>query len=148
MLDTIPGVGRTAAEQIVAEIGTEGGQFASAAHLASWAKVCPGNNESAGKRRSGRTGQGNRWLRRRAGASGVGGGEGQGLAASGRVSPLVGRRGAKRAILAVAHRILAAAYYILRERVPYRAPAARPADAQRTARVLKRMLTRIEQSGL
>ncbi|HZG66405.1 MAG TPA: IS110 family transposase [Herpetosiphonaceae bacterium] len=63
LLDTITGVGQTAAEQIVAEIGTDMGRFASAAHLASWAKVCPGNHESAGKRRSGKTGQGNRWLR-------------------------------------------------------------------------------------
>jgi transposase len=63
VLDTIPGVGRLAAEQIVAEIGTDMGRFASAAHLASWAKVCPGNNESAGKRRSGATGQGNHWLK-------------------------------------------------------------------------------------
>jgi transposase len=147
LLDTIPGVGRTAAEQIVAEIGTEMGQFASAAHLASWAKVCPGNDESAGKRRSGRTGQGNRWLRTVLVQAAWAAVKVKDSHLAGVYHRLAGRRGAKRAILAVAHRILVAAYYILRERVPYRAPAAAPADAQRAARALKRMLTRIEQLG-
>ena len=61
--DEIPGIGRRIAEQLVAEIGTDMSRFPSAAHLASWAKLCPGNHESAGKRLSGKTGQGNRWLR-------------------------------------------------------------------------------------
>jgi transposase len=58
LLDTVPGVDRRAAEVIVAEIGPDMGQFPTAAHLASWAGVCPGNNESAGKQRSGRTRKG------------------------------------------------------------------------------------------
>jgi transposase len=62
-LDTIPGVGRRTAEILVAEIGTDMGRFPTAAHLASWAGMCPGSDESAGKRRSGRTRKGNRWLR-------------------------------------------------------------------------------------
>jgi transposase len=64
-LDTIPGIDRRAAEVIVAEIGPDMGQFPTPAHLASWAGVCPGNNESAGKHRSGRTRKGPRvagWL--------------------------------------------------------------------------------------
>jgi transposase len=147
LLDTIPGVGRTAAEQIIAEIGTDMGQFASAAQLASWAKMCPGNNESAGKRRSGRTGQGNRWLRSVLVQTAWAAVKVKDAPLAGVYHRLAGRRGVKRAIFAVAHRILIAAYYILRERVPYRAPAARPADAQRAARTLRRMLTRIEQLG-
>jgi transposase len=147
LLDTIPGVGRTAAEQIIAEIGTQMGQFASAAHLASWAKVCPGNDESAGKRRSGRTGQGNRWLRSVLVQTAWAAVKVKDSQLAGVYHRLAGRRGAKRAILAVAHRILIAAYYVLRDRVPYRAPSTVPADAQRTARALKRMLTRIEQLG-
>ena len=63
LLVTIPGVGRTTAELLIAEVGTDMARFGSAARLASWAKVCPGNNESAGKRYSGRTGHGNAWLR-------------------------------------------------------------------------------------
>src|SRR5918997_1808897 len=63
LLVTIPGVGRTTAELLIAEVGTDMQRFGSASRLARWAKVCPGNNESAGKRYSGRTGQGNAWLR-------------------------------------------------------------------------------------
>ncbi len=62
LLDTIPGIDQRAAEVIVAEIGPDMGQFPSAAHLAWWAGVCPGNNESAGKRKSGRTRKGSKWL--------------------------------------------------------------------------------------
>ena len=62
-LETIPGVGAAAAEVIVAEIGTDMTQFPTAGHLASWAGLCPGNNESAGKRRSGKTTKGSQWLR-------------------------------------------------------------------------------------
>lgn len=72
LLDTIPGVGRRIAEHLVAEIGPTVDAFQSAAHLASWAGVCPGNNESAGKRLSGRTRPGNVWLCKRAGGSGLG----------------------------------------------------------------------------
>ena len=141
MLDTITGVGQTAAEQIVAEIGTDMGRFASAGHLASWAKVCPGNHESAGKRRSGKTGQGNRWLRTVLVQAAWAAVKVKDSQLAGVYHRLAGRRGVKRAILAVAHRILVAAYSMLRDRVAYRAPAARPADAQRTARMLQCMLT-------
>jgi transposase len=61
-LDTIPGVGKRAAESMLAEIGVDMSVFPTAAHLASWAGRCPGNNVTGGKRRSGRTRQGNRWL--------------------------------------------------------------------------------------
>jgi transposase len=147
LLDTITGVGQTAAEQMVAEIGTDMDRFASAGHLASWAKVCPGNHESAGKRRSGKTGQGNRWLRSvlvQAAWAAVKVKDSHLASVDHR---LAGRRGVKRAILAVAHRILVAAYYILRDRVPYREPGAPPADEQRKAQVLNRMLKRIEKLG-
>lgn len=62
-LDLIPGVGRRTSEELLAEIGTDMTRFPTAAHLASWARICPGNNESAGKRKSSHIGQGNRWLR-------------------------------------------------------------------------------------
>jgi transposase len=62
-LDTIPGVGRRVAEIIIAEIGLDMARFPTAAHLASWAGMCPGNNESAGKRKSGKTRKGDTWLR-------------------------------------------------------------------------------------
>ena len=65
LLDTIPGVGREGAEMLVAEIGTDMSRFPSAGHLAAWAGLAPGNNESAGKRRSGKTRKGDPWLRTR-----------------------------------------------------------------------------------
>jgi transposase len=147
VLDTIPGVGQLAAEQIVAEIGTDMGRFASAAHLASWAKVCPGNNESAGKRRSGATGQGNRWLRTVLIQAAWAAVKVKDCHLASVYHRLAGRRGAKRAIMAVAHRILVAAYYMIRDHVPYQEPGAPPADEQRKAQVLSRMLKRIEKLG-
>ncbi|RIK34531.1 MAG: IS110 family transposase, partial [Chloroflexi bacterium] len=100
LLDTIPGVGQRLAEQLLAEIGPNMNRFPTEAHIASWAKLSPGNNESAGKRYSGRTGHGNRWLR----SSLV-----QAAHAAIKVKDtylrsfyyrLAGRRGAKRAIVA------------------------------------------------
>jgi transposase len=146
-LDTVPGVGRTMAEVFVAEIGTDMRRFASAGHLSSWARVSPGNNESAGKRYSGRTGPGNSWLR----SSLV-----QAAHAAVRVKDsyfaqvyrrLVGRRGVKKAIMAVAHRILIAVYYILLRHEPYRAPGAPASDDQRKERLVNGMLQRIERLG-
>ena len=147
LLDTIPGVGRTAAEQIVAEIGTDMERFASAAHLASWAKVCPGNNESAGKRRSGATGQGKRWLRTVVVQAAWAAVKVKDSHLASVYHRLAGRRGVKKAIMAVAHRILVAAYYMLREQEPYREPGAPPADGQRKVQVLNRMVKRIEKLG-
>ena len=135
------------AEVLIAEIGTDMRRFASAAHLASWARVSPGNNESAGKRRSGRTGPGNTWLR----SSLV-----QAAHAAVRVKDsyfaqvyrrLAGRRGVKKAIMAVAHRILIAVYYILLRHEPYRAPGASVIDEQRQEQLLNRMLRRIAKLG-
>lgn len=147
LLDTIPGVGRTTAELIVAEIGTDMQRFESAAQLASWAKVCPGNHESAGKRSSGKTGTGNRWLRSglvRATHAAVKVKEAHLAAVYHRV---VGRRGAKKAIIAVAHRIVTTAYYLLLHHEPYCEPGARPVDDQRKTRLLNHMLQRLETLG-
>jgi transposase len=147
LLDTITGVGQTAAEQIVGEIGTDMGRFASAGHLASWAKVCPGNHESAGKRRSGKTGPGNRWLRSVLIQAAWAAVKVKDSHLARVYQRLVGRRGVKRAIVAVAHRILVAAYYVLRNHVPYREPGTPSCDAARTAKRLNRLLASIEQLG-
>jgi transposase len=119
LLDTIPGVGPRIAEIVVAEIGLVMEQFGNPRRLARWARLAPGNNESAGKRFSGRTGTGNRALRSalvQAAHAAVKVKECYLAKVYGR---LVGRRGKKRAIIAVAHRILHAAYYVLSFREPY-----------------------------
>ncbi len=121
--------------------------FRSAGHLCSWAKVCPGNHQSAGKRYSGKTGQGNHWLRTVLIQAAWAAVKVKDSYLAQVYHRLAGRRGPKKAILAVAHRILTAAYYMLREHVSYREPGAPPRDEQRKARLLNRMLHRIEQLG-
>ena len=147
LLDTIPGIGQRLAQQLVAEIGTDMSRFPSEAHIASWAKLSPGNNESAGKRHSGRTGHGNRWLR----TSLI-----QAAHAAIKVKNtylrsfyyrLAGRRGAKRAIVAVAHRILIAAYHMLVRHEPYKELGATYLDERNKTKLVKRMTRRIEQLG-
>ena len=147
LLDTIPGIGRRAAEQILAEIGPDMSRFPTEAHLASWARLAPGNNESAGKRYSGRTGHGNRFLR----ACLV-----QAAQAAVRVKDsyfksfyyrLAGRRGVKRAIVAVAHRILTAAYFMLIRHEPFRELGATYLDERSRTRVVTGATRRLEQLG-
>ena len=111
-LDSIPGVGVTTAHAIIAEIGADMSQFPSAAHLASWAKMSPGHDESAGKRRSGRTGKGNRWLRSLLTESAHAAGRGKTYLAS-QYHRLLPRRGKKKAAIAVGHSILVIAYHLL-----------------------------------
>jgi transposase len=116
-LRTIPGVSDRLAEILIAETGADMSRFPTPQQLASWAGMCPGNNESAGKHFSGRTRKGDRWLR---------GALGEAAAArtkhtylSARYRRLAGRRGKKRAKVAVGHDILIAAWYIMRDGVDY-----------------------------
>ena len=114
-LDDIPGVGKRSAEIILAEIGQDMSRFPTAGHLSSWAGVCPGNNESAGKRRSGKTRKGNKTLKvilTQCAQAAVKRKDTFFYAQYQRISM---RRGKKRAILAVAHSILIAIYYMIKE---------------------------------
>jgi transposase len=119
LLDTIPGVDRRAAEVIVAEIGPDMGQFPTAAHLASWAGVCPGNNESAGKHRSGRTRKGSKWLGGCLSEVAKAASRTKGTYLNAQYHRLRGRRGPGKATMAVAHSVLVIAYHILDQGVPY-----------------------------
>jgi len=147
LLDTIPGIGVTTAEKLVAEIGTDMSRFPSEAHLASWAKLCPGNNESAGKRHSGRTGKGNPWLKGALTEAAHGAVRVKDCYLSAVYHRLVGRRGAKRATVAVAHHILVAAYYILLRREPYQDHGPMQLDDQRKNRLANRLRYRLEKLG-
>lgn len=119
LLDTIPGVDRRTAELLLAEIGTDMGRFPTAAHLASWAGLCPGNNESAGKRGPGTTRKGSKWLRAGLIESSNAAIRAKGNYFAAQYARLKGRRGHGRAIVAVAHSILVISYYILSRGQPY-----------------------------
>lgn len=147
LLDTIPGVNRRMAELLLAEIGADMSRFPSAAHLASWAKVSPGNNESAGKRYSGATGHGNRWLRTAIVQAAWAAVKVKKSYLSSFYHRLAGRRGAKRAIFAVAHRMLTAIYHMLTNREPYRDLGATYLDERNKTNLIKRTVRRLEQLG-
>ena len=146
LLDTIPGVGPELAEMLLADIGPDMSRFASAAHLASWAKVAPGNNESAGKRRSSSIGHGNHWLRSGLVQAAHAAVKRAGSHLHAVYRRLVARHGVKKAIIAVAHRLLIAIYHVLSKREPYReaegTTARRDADA-----AVKRLIRQGEQLG-
>ncbi len=119
LLDTIPGVGRQTAEQQVAEIGTDMRQFPDADPLASWAGMAPGNHESAGNRKSGKTRKGSRWLRASLVVAAQAAGRTKHTALGARYRALAARRGKKRAAVAVGHSILLLAYHLLTHHEPY-----------------------------
>jgi transposase len=132
LLDTIPGVGRETAEALIAEIGADMAQFPNAAHLASWAGMCPGNHETAGKRKGGTTRKGSRWLRATLVVAAHGAGRTKATALGARYRALAARRGKKRAAVAVGHAILVIAYQLLSRHVAYDDLALSPPPPQRT----------------
>jgi len=146
-LDEIPGVGRRTGEDILAEIGTDMARFPTAEHLASWAKVCPGNNESAGKRRAGSTGHGNPWLRPVLVQAAQAAAHTKGTYLAAQYHRLAGRRGAKRAIMAVAHTILVIIYHMLRRGTRYQDLGGNYFDERNKQRVVTSALRRIEALG-
>lgn len=125
LLQTIPGVSRQSAIGIVSEIGLDMSQFTSDKHLASWAGVCPGNNESAGKIRSARTTHGNTYLKTTLIEASWAASHTMNTYLSFKYHKLTQRRGKKKAAMAIAHHILTASYHILRDKLPYKEPALR-----------------------
>jgi transposase len=113
-LDEIPGFDKRAAQNVIAEIGTDMNRFPSEPHLASWAGLCPGNNESAGKRKSGHMTEGNKWLKRTLNQTAWAGSRAKTSYFRAQFQRLSHRRGAKRAAMAVAHSQLGTVYQLLR----------------------------------
>lgn len=146
-LDTIPGVGHRIAEELVVALGTDLSRFPSARHLASWARLCPGNNESAGKRRSGSTGHGNPWLREMLVEAAWGASHTRNTYLAAQYRRLAARRGAKRAALAVAHTILVTAYHIIREGTVYQDLGGNYFDERERDRTIRRAVHRLERLG-
>jgi transposase len=118
-LMTIPGIKRRNAEIIIAEIGIDMTRFPTPAHLASWAGICPGNNESAGKHRSGRTRKGDPWLCSALVEAGWSASRTRGTSMQVRFWRIAKRRGTDRAVVAVAHHLLVVIWFILNDRVTY-----------------------------
>jgi transposase len=147
LLQTIPGVGEVVAAAIVAEIGTDMSQFPSAKHLASWAGLCPGNKQSAGKRLGGRTTKGNVWLRAMLGEAAWSIAYARGSYLSAQYHRLARRRGKNKAAMAVAHSLLVIAYCVLRDQRPYAELGADYFDQRDAARIEHHHVKRLEQLG-
>jgi transposase len=119
-LQTIPGIGRAVAEVIIAETGGDMTRFPSAAHLASWAGVCPGHHESAGKRKSGKTRHGDRWLTGALGTAAMAAARTRDTTYLGaRYQRLASRLGKQKALVAIEHSILIAVWHMLTDDVDY-----------------------------
>lgn len=146
-LDSVPGVGQQLAERLVAELGPDVRDFPSAAHLASWAGLCPGNQISAGKRQSGRTTKGNVWLRAALIEAAWAAAHTKHTYLGALFRRLAARRGAKRAVVAVAHSILVSAYHILTTGTAYHELGETHFDERDKAGVLRHTTQRLERLG-
>jgi len=144
---TLPGFDQRSAQNVVAEIGADMDTFPSAQHLASWAGVCPGNNESAGKRKSGKTTKGNRWLGSALSQSAWAAARKKDSYFQAQYRRLAGRRGKKRAIVAVAHSLLTVIYHMLKDASEYRELGSHYFDKLNAHRLLPHLLKRIKDMG-
>jgi len=146
-LDAVPGIGRRNAEDILSEIGTDMSRFASAAHLASWARLCPANHESAGKRKAVGTGHGNRWLRSALTQAGLAAANKRDSYFRAHYQRLAARRGKKRAAIAVAHSLLVVIYHLLLHPRPYQDLGLLYFDERRQQSTINAAVRRIERLG-
>jgi transposase len=146
-LSTIPGIKRRLAEVILAEIGTDMSRFPSARHLASWAGICPGNNESAGKRLTGRTRKGSPWLRTALVEAAQAATRSKDCYLSAQFHRLTLRRGGKKAIVAVAHTLLVIVYHVLVEETDYQELGGNYFDERDRQAIQKQLVRRLEKLG-
>jgi transposase len=145
ILDSIPGIGRWSAEIILAEIGPDMSRFPDEGHLASWAGMCPGHDESAGKRRSGKTRKGSPWLRVTLTEAAYAAGRSKDPYLSGRYGRLSGRIGKKKTAIAVGRTILEVCHQLLTSGQLYDPQQARPAPIPLTEE--DRLVRRLEKLG-
>jgi len=146
-LDTLPGIDECTAEKMIAEIGADMSQFPSEKHLASWAGICPRNNESAGKHKSGKTRKGSRWLRGALTEAAWAASRTKHTYLKAQYHRLAARRGKKRAIVAVGHTILIIAYHILRDEVSYQELGEGFFDHLHTERLTRSLVNKLESLG-
>lgn len=144
---SMPGVRMTTAWSLVAEIGTNPEQFPLGSNLASWAGMCPGNNESAGRRKSGKTRRGNRWLRRALNQAAWAAARTKNTYLAARFHRLAAKRGSKRAIVAIGHKILVLAHYMLQHNTPFRELGAEYYQRLRTPSLSQSLVRRLQRLG-
>ena len=147
LLDTIPGVSQRTAEILIAEIGTDMSRFPSAKHLASWAGMCPGQHESAGKRLSGKTRKGSRWLRQVLVEIAHVAAKTKDTYLAAQYRRIAARRGKKRALIALGHTVLVIAYQLLTRKLPYHDLGVAYFDKLEQNRVQRRLVRRLERMG-
>ena len=146
-LDTIPGIDRRTAEVILAELGLDMSVFPTAAHAASWVGLCPGNNESAGKHRSGKTRKENRWLRAALVEAAAAAIRTRDCAFGARYRRVMRHRRHHKAVVAVADAMLVPAYHILARRTVYVEPGAAYYDRRHAERIRRQAIQTLERQG-
>ena len=144
---TIPGVKQRTAEVLIAEIGVDMDAFPTPKHLASWAGVCPGNDQSAGKRRSGKTRKGSKWLRATLTESANAAARTKSSYLAAQYQRLRGRRGHSKAVTAVGHSILTAAWHMLQTGELYRDLGSDYFTRKNPDRLTKRLVRQLEALG-
>jgi transposase len=147
LLDAITGIGRRTAEVWLAEVGTDLERFPTHGHLASWAGMCPGNNESAGKRKSGKTRKGNANLRTALVEAAQAAARKRDSYLSAQYRRLAARRGKKKAIIALGHSLLIIAYQVLKRRVDFQDLGPNYFDERDRTIVERRLVRRLERLG-
>jgi transposase len=145
---TIPGVDRRTAEAVAAEIGTDMTRFPTEGHLSAWAGMCPGNDESAGRRRSGKTPKGSPWLKRALVQAAWAASHTKGTYLSAFYRRLAARRGRKRALVGLGHAILVIMYHMQRTGTDYADLGGDYFERRDTDRLTRRLVRRLESLGL
>jgi transposase len=146
-LDAVPGVDRRVAEVVLAEVGADMSRFPTHQHVASWAGMCPGNEESAGKRRRGRITPGNRWLKRALVQAAWAASHTKNTYLASQYRRLVGRRGKKRALVAVGHSMLVIFYHLFKAGTRYADLGADFFDRLEPERLTRYYIKRLERLG-
>ena len=146
-LDEIPGIARTSIENIVAEIGVDMGVFPDEHHLASWCGMCPGNEESAGRRLRSRTRKGDRWLRRAPAEAAWAASCARGSYFNAQYRRVASRRGKKRALLAVGHSLLTVIYHMLKHKREYHELGSDYFDRLEPERLRRYLVKRLQGLG-
>ena len=146
LLETIPGVGRRTAEVLVAEVGADMTLFPTSKHLASWAGICPGNNQSASKHKGGKASRGSLWLKS-ALVEAAQAASHTNTYLSAQYHRITARRGKKKAVVAVAHRILVIVYHLLKHNLPYKDLGRHYFDERQRQALEKRLVHRLQDIG-